>query len=1274
MADKSKHTPGMAGARAGRGYRWQDLIGALAAIRAAYDQVPWRIVIPEQQEDFLLLGEHKLHVQAKSRRPDQGPFSTVAIAKHLEAIYCRAGDAPEDNSRFGLWIEAEIAGLALDRGIADQTLRDALIGRGYSATRAAQLLEITDIEVIPNPRDAGRNLLSRTFQCLPRVSDELFSTVADLIRDASDANASAMPPQQVDSATVIAAVNARLALLDGASLQAALRNGACEPIDFTPLIDDAFYLGTDTQPAHVGANLVFARPALEEAAAESLARGRPVIVVGPSGTGKTALAWLTVRRTQVTTTWFRVRRLDDVARAQLLALASEYMPSPSRRVGFVVDNVGADLTSEWDALLREVQGRVGVDLLGTIREEDLPQLETIRSCNVVRPRLDEGTARSIWEELRKRHQTEWVGWREPFAVSGGLMLEYVHQLTTGTRLATTIEDQISRRVREGRDLELAMLRVMSVAGHAGVAINPAALRQELGASEGDFMRASTRLLEEHLIRTAADGNLVGLHELRSTALVIASHRLSTTTPAMSACSAARCASANSLRSAARLTRVEGAFTIVARVLQMRFTEPAPAAADILRGLRIAAIESCVPAWSMVLADLGIRMPVRDTATMLAIIGEPLDHLSAEMEMVRLRWPQTQRQLTGLLASILPEEKAFTAAARSCRTCGEAQALLDACIGWPVIPTTFVTELAPLYRDASLDEIAKAAHVIRTFADTYHHMFITQLGGFNNLLQRIHESRLWVIRIRYDEATRRAGADLMIIEAPVEIETAVFELAQLLLAIVPSAEQADCNAVLPTGAPMIINGYPFATKSIRRKAIVCDGHIEMNRTWGGVIRRQNGATLTNYYTECHDLFNALGSIIRRVSARWVAGKPPTQEDLAAMVDAQRRASAMTFPLRGESDNWASSVGEPHQVIAAAIDVMWRCFDTNKEQAIAIAMTIRSDILSRLPAIIRDPGWSLIDANIIPFCDRIEFIYISIADVLFHDANYKNRRAPFQLGVRRGDGTLEGAARVARQQAAKILNDIEAKIGELAEKTDEVKLEFEIQRIIEPTADHCLWPPHSLLVIVDCEPIKHTVHMASILAMAAAQTIDDPLRNIVFVARMGNALIQDGVFTKGRVPIPKAEALDPWQNTVNIFVYRSKIGEVVDRYITTEGMITTIGVKETIFGLTPYEMHALAKQEESRADTITELMASFAVLGFPDIVVEKFWEFFPEMVRRRKDLFTAQLAVFAYAGGTAEPELDPAAAEVSNALAGLRSLAINTEILAIFTAAEGETVQA
>ena len=81
----------------------------------------------------------------------------------------------------------------------------------------------------------------------------------------------------------------------------------------------------------------------------------------------------------------------------------------------------------------------------------------------MRPALDERLAERIWQELRESGETSWPEWREPFEASDGLLLEYGHLLTEGTRLAETITTQVERRLREQRDLELELLALVATA-------------------------------------------------------------------------------------------------------------------------------------------------------------------------------------------------------------------------------------------------------------------------------------------------------------------------------------------------------------------------------------------------------------------------------------------------------------------------------------------------------------------------------------------------------------------------------------------------------------------------------------------------------------------------------------------------------------------------------------------------------------------------------------------------------------------------------------------
>ena len=62
--------------------------------------------------------------------------------------------------------------------------------------------------------------------------------------------------------------------------------------------------------------------------------------------------------------------------------------------------------------------------------------------------LDEITAKNIWEQLTQQQQTDGYTGGNLFEQSEGLMLEYVHILTQGERLAALIGEQV--RQREGK--------------------------------------------------------------------------------------------------------------------------------------------------------------------------------------------------------------------------------------------------------------------------------------------------------------------------------------------------------------------------------------------------------------------------------------------------------------------------------------------------------------------------------------------------------------------------------------------------------------------------------------------------------------------------------------------------------------------------------------------------------------------------------------------------------------------------------------------------------
>ena len=115
-----------------------------------------------------------------------------------------------------------------------------------------------------------------------------------MVGNAADANA--QPEFQnrvsISRSHVIEEINSVAELIDLDAIEQAIVQGICGLLDKDPLDSgNAYYEGMSTQPGHVSANLVVARPAIVSQVLASLNVGEPVLLVGPSGVGKSAALW-----------------------------------------------------------------------------------------------------------------------------------------------------------------------------------------------------------------------------------------------------------------------------------------------------------------------------------------------------------------------------------------------------------------------------------------------------------------------------------------------------------------------------------------------------------------------------------------------------------------------------------------------------------------------------------------------------------------------------------------------------------------------------------------------------------------------------------------------------------------------------------------------------------------------------------------------------------------------------------------------------------------------
>ena len=301
--------------------------------------------------------------------------------------------------------------------------------------------------------------------------------------------------------------------------------GQLEPVDFvTSTEEEGFYQGVKVAPNHVASGLVFSRTDELVEILKSLKRYRQVLISGPSGAGKSALMWLTAFEKADHYRWFQIMPRASVQDADsIVRFLRARRPSPSSPIAFAFDDIDSSNSLLWEVLAKEFQGVPNVYLLGSIRQEDVNLIGNQSDVGIIRSKLSEQVAEGLWSKLNGQGLTQWSHWREPFEMSDGLMLEYVHILTQGQRLDAVISDQVRLREDEGREVELSIVRYTSALASLGGEIDVKKLCSVLGIKGQEASKALKRLVNEHIVQENRPGVLGGLHRLRSLALRSASH-------------------------------------------------------------------------------------------------------------------------------------------------------------------------------------------------------------------------------------------------------------------------------------------------------------------------------------------------------------------------------------------------------------------------------------------------------------------------------------------------------------------------------------------------------------------------------------------------------------------------------------------------------------------------------------------------------------------------------------------------------------------------------
>lgn len=521
------------GAIGGRGYHYQETVGALLAAQLLLSDRHSRVVPEGTHEDLDCRGSHPSAVQAKSRQDKLDDFPASEVAAHLLKLHGRRAANPHPGATV----------LALERDIKEQSLPTPEMAVGDMGSDHPLVIACTrviannslptdsfdDIVIMVISFDDARrqaaDLVAKECGVEFAVAERIVLEFRQMVCDAADLNAERASGDSafLDRTVLVRAVERMKAETDPSSLLAAIATGACEPLDLaTRKVGKGYFEGVHAQPGHIAAGLATARPDLVDAVAAGLGTSGSVVLCGPSGVGKSTAMWLSAS-TLRHVTWFRVNRLHAADVEDLYRLAYGRRPTEHAPVGLLVDGVGLGDIEAWDHLVRRLAPIPHVFVVGTARVEDTFEITTLTQSSRVDVELHEGVAERIFYELREAGLTAQAHWREAFVASGGLTLEYTYFLTRGRRLGEVLRDQVRRLVAEKEaDAEVQLLALATTAHMHGAALSVTSAQAALGLGPGELRRAVARLKDEHFL-VETSGALAGLHLMRSRTLSAAVH-------------------------------------------------------------------------------------------------------------------------------------------------------------------------------------------------------------------------------------------------------------------------------------------------------------------------------------------------------------------------------------------------------------------------------------------------------------------------------------------------------------------------------------------------------------------------------------------------------------------------------------------------------------------------------------------------------------------------------------------------------------------------------
>ena len=860
------------GAWSGRGYRYQYWVTVLILLRQWSGRAPLGYLVPEGEDDCVIeLSDQRIWLQTKSRK--EGKFLKSEINAILQNAKQKATRLPDSSSiRTTVVLEQPSSGHA-----------EADIEHLFES-------EAGHVFICNTPEEKILQLLQARYPIAAVIAQGLADDLYSLVSSISAENAS-LPfsgRRKISSNEIDRRIFERLEAENPSAIDNALHSGILEPVDFTtPVNDPDFYMGVKVKPGHVSANLVLDRPKDAQRVIEELWEHRHVLISGPSGSGKSALTWLSATATADQIRWYQITRIAKPADAEeIIRFLRAHRPTEISPLGLIFDEIESGNSTLWDILTLELRGLPHLYLLGSLRQEDVHLITKQSETVFVTIRLEEELARTVWEKLDAKNATQWSHWREPFEQSEGLMLEYIHILTQGRRLANVIEDQIRQREHEHRNDELKILRSTAVICTRGGEIDAIRLFELLELDPNSAKRALRRLIDEHLVRESRPGVLGGLHILRSNALMHASHDETVFHASISLWGTLAAATTDTLPHVVQ--------AILSDELDQRDSSPLDRLAKILAqddrielwtaiitGLGLATLDLHATSFISILERNCLERAHWDLAAMFADPSLDVPSLPESEKITLLRCTlkefreMTKPDLRSACLAYLPPNTALPHAT----DISQANALLSALVpisgGDPIqvsISHDYLTN-----EDLNIRQIAGVLSTAYQIDPELAIDLVDKIGGEQILFDMFSHEIPWstppkIVTDSRNGRTVRSDWYQVSDEYQPDPHETVCEICEILIGISPESNAASCDAINPAGDVITVGNFQPWSKNIPRVNLPAKARIAWN-----IAFRQSFFTisadcsLTEYTRRMAEHVRHTEKVFRSFSEKWISGK-------------------------------------------------------------------------------------------------------------------------------------------------------------------------------------------------------------------------------------------------------------------------------------------------------------------------------------------------------------------------------------------------------------------